>query len=324
MKNGTLEPESAALVKQMTAGNSEVLDHSDLTALRAKMGEFMRICGPKLLPVKRSERRRMKIDGREVVTIVHWPPDSHRNSAVDNGRPVVLYFHGGAFTHFSAETHDSVSRYLCNRGDCVVVNVDYRLAPEHKFPAAIEDAYGALTWVAAHAGELGADPRNIIVAGESAGGTICVALCLMAKQNAGPKIALQIPMCASLTLEGLDRYESWQKFGGGDLLLSKVAIAEIKRLYLTRVEDALNPLVSPILARDLAGLPPALIVTAEFDPLVDEAAHYGQRLRNVGVPVTYRCFEGTIHAFMIMSGKISLGYSALDLVADQVRSMNAP
>jgi acetyl esterase len=143
----------------------------------------------------------------------------------------------------------------------------------------------------------------------------------MAKQKGEPKIALQIPMCPSLTLDGLEHYESWQRLGSGEFLLSKRSIEDIRTLYLTRPEEALNPLVSPILALDLAGLPPALIVTAEFDPLVDEADHYARRLRGAGVPATYRCYEGTIHSFMIMAGIINLGYSALDLVASQIRSL---
>jgi acetyl esterase len=321
MKRGALEPESAALVKQLTMGNREVLDHGDLAALRAKMGDFMKACGPVLLPIDRSEKRHASTEGRGVAAIVYWPPDAVRETAAGNGRPILVYFHGGAFTHFSADTHDAVARYLCNRASCIVVNVDYRLAPEHKFPAALDDAYAALCWAASHAEELGGNPQKIAVAGESAGGTLSVALSLLAKQKGEPKIALQIPMCASLTLDGLEQYESWQTLGSGEFLLSKGSIADIRSLYLTRPEEALNPLVSPILAPDLAGLPPALVMTAEFDPLVDEAAHYARRLSDAGVPVTYRCFEGTIHSFMIMAGKISLGYSALDLAAAQIRAL---
>jgi acetyl esterase len=234
---------------------------------------------------------------------------------------MLVYFHGGAFTHFSADTHDAVARYLCNKAGCVVVSVDYRLAPEHKFPAALDDAYDAVCWVAEHAAELGGDPGKIAIAGESAGGTLTVAVCLMSKSRGGPRIALQVPMCPALTLHELDRYASWRMLGGGEYLLSKKSIEDIRDLYLSQRQDALNPLASPILAPDLAGLPPALIVTAQFDPLVDEAAHYGQRLQEAGVPLTYRCFEGTIHSFMIMAGVISLGYTALDLVAARIASL---
>jgi acetyl esterase len=320
-QNG-LEPESAALLRQLQAGNTEVLDHNDVTQLRLKMASFMKSCGPTGLPVKTATRRALRFKDREIGTMQYRPLEKEGEPATQGAPlPILVYFHGGAFTHFSADTHDAVARYLCNKAGCVVVSVDYRLAPEHKFPAALDDAYDAVSWVAEHAGELGGDPHKIAVAGESAGGTISIAVCLMSKDRGGPRIALQIPMCPSLTLHELDRYASWQVLGGGEYLLSKSSIEDIKALYLPRWQDSLNPLASPILARDLTGLPPALIVTAQFDPLVDEAAHYGQRLQEAGVPLTYRCFEGTVHSFMIMAGAISLGYTALDLVAARIASL---
>jgi acetyl esterase/lipase len=318
-----LEPESAALVQQLTAGSVEVLDHTDLSQLREKMSAFMKACAPRPLPVKASEKRLLKVKGRDVPVILYFPELPNGSSQVrpTDPRPTLLYFHGGGFTHFSAETHDSVARYLCNKASCTVVNVDYRLAPEHKFPAALDDAYDALTWVANHALELGSDPAKIAVCGESAGGTISVALCLMTKEEKGPPIALQIPMCAALTLNTGTEYGSWKALGGGEYLLTPRTIDEIASLYLNEPGERLNPLASPILAPDVSGLPPALILTAQFDPLVDEAAHYAQRLKQAGVPVTYKCFEGTIHSFMIMAGVISRGYSALNLVAQHVLAL---
>jgi len=315
-----LEPESAALLQQLQAGNGEVLDHSDVAGLRVKMASFMKDAGPRILPVKTVKRRTLQVSDREIETLQYWPPEQ-AGGAPSGLPPILVYFHGGAFTHFSADTHDAVARYLCNRSGCLVVSVSYRLAPEHKFPAAVDDAYAAVCWVAAHAEELGGDPRKVVVAGESAGGTLSIAVCLAAKEHGEPRIALQVPLCPSLTLHEIQKYPSWQTLGGGEFLLSAGSIDEIKSLYLPRPQDALNPLVSPILARDLAGLPPALIVTAQFDPLVDEAAHYGQRLRAAGVAVTYECFAGTVHSFMIMAGVISLGYAALDLVAARIASL---
>jgi acetyl esterase len=317
-----LEPESAALVGQLQSGNSEVLDHNDITQLRLKMASFMNSCGPTRLPVQTATRCTLRVKDREIGTIQYRPLEAEEEPTTQRAPlPMLVYFHGGAFTHFSADTHDAVARYLCNKAGCVVVSVDYRLAPEHKFPAALDDAYDAVCWVAEHAAELGGDPGKIAIAGESAGGTLTVAVCLMSKSRGGPRIALQVPMCPALTLHELDRYASWRMLGGGEYLLSKKSIEDIRDLYLSQRQDALNPLASPILAPDLAGLPPALIVTAQFDPLVDEAAHYGQRLQEAGVPLTYRCFEGTIHSFMIMAGVISLGYTALDLVAARIASL---
>jgi acetyl esterase len=318
---GALEQQSAALVQRLIGGGGEILDHRDVAALRAKMSAFLRAVGPKALPVEASQSRRIAAGDREVAVTLYWPPEAQRDSGNPAGEsppPILLYFHGGGFTHFSAATHDTVARYLCNKGHCIVVNVDYRLAPEHKFPAPLEDAYAALCWVSRHADEIGGDASRIVVAGESAGGTISVALCLMTRSRGGPAIALQIPMCASLTLHEIQRYSSWRMLAGGEYLLTPGTIEDMRALYLSRPEEELNPLVSPILAPDLTGLPPALVITAQFDPLVDEAAHYSQRLREAQVPVTYECFAGTIHAFMIMAGAIDLGYTALDLVAEHI------
>jgi len=316
-----LEPETAALLQKLSHGAGDLLDPRDIAALRIKMEAFLRAYGPRPLPVEAAESRRIDAGDRQISLRIYWPPEpdpSTQPAGAVRGKPIVLYFHGGGFTHFSAASHDPVARYLCNRAQCIVVNVDYRLAPEHKFPAPIDDAYDVLCWVHGHADELGGDSRRIVVVGESAGGTICAALCLMAKSKGGPGIAAQIPMCASFTLHDIDRYPSWARLAGGEYLLTPRNIEDIRSLYLKQPQEQLDPLASPLLAPDLRDMPPALVIAAEFDPLVDEATHYADRLRQAQVPVTYRIFEGTIHSFMIMCGAISLGYSALDLVADRI------
>jgi acetyl esterase len=305
-----LEPQSAALVSRMRAGGArELLDHSDMGALRAQMREFLRACAPQPLPVGATERRQLRFKDRDVEVIIYGPLASQPGATgtSSQGKPLL-------------QTHDPIARYLCNKSGAVVVSVDYRLAPEHKFPAPLEDAYDTLCWAHANAGQLGADPTKIVVAGESAGGTIAVALCLITRERGGPPIALQIPMCASLTLSEIDRYPSWRALGDGRYLLSRAAVEEIRRVYLNRPEEATNPLASPLLASDLTALPPALVICAECDPLVDEAAYYSRRLEEAGVPVTYKCFAGTIHSFMILAGVIDLGHAALDLVAEHIRT----
>jgi acetyl esterase len=321
---GKLEPESAAFLNRLRGApkgaQSSALEHKDLETKRRSMAALLESCGPRKLPVREVRRQIIVAEGREIPIQIYWPENGGAEDQSGSRIPIVLYFHGGGWTHFSAETHDGVARYLCNRAGCIVVNVDYRLSPEHKFPAALEDAYEALRWVSSNADTLGGDARAIVAAGESAGGTLSVGLCLLAKSRGGPQIALQIPMCPSLALRGYEQYDSWKRLGGGEYLVSEAVLEELRHAYLHDPEDAGNQLTSPLLAADLSGLPPAVVIAAEFDPLVDQAEHYVRRLRASGVPAEYRCFEGTIHSFMILAGVISLGYRALDYVAERIRA----
>jgi acetyl esterase len=321
---GQLEPESAAFLDRLRnasrAAPAVSPEHHDLEGKRKSMAALIEACGPRKLPVQEVRRQIIVAEGREIPAQICLP-ENGSGAAQSGPRPIVLYFHGGGWTHFSAATHEGVARYLCNKAGCIVVNVDYRLSPEHKFPAALEDTYEALRWVSSNADSLGGDARAIAVAGESAGGTLTAALCLLARSRGGPQIALQIPMCPSFTLRGYDRYDSWKRLGGGEYLVSEAALKEVKDAYLHDPRDADNPLVSPLLATDLSGLPPAVVIAAEFDPLVDQAEEYVRRLHASGVPAEYRCFAGTIHSFMILASAISLGYQALDYVAERVRAL---
>ena len=317
-----LEPETRHFLETLENGRTEtgaaLLDVSNVEALRSSMASFLRTFGPRELPVSKSEQRTIVADDRTVPVRICWPRVERGGSA---RLPILVYFHGGGWTHFSAETHENVARYLCSRAECIVVNVDYRLAPENKFPAALDDAYAAVCWASTNAASLGGDDNAIVVAGESAGGTLSIGVCVLAKRNGTPRIALQIPLCPSLTLENYAAYDSWKRLGNGDYLLSQSALDDFKHAYLSDNADAINPLASPILVEDLADLPPTLMISAEFDPLIDEEEQFVERLRRAGVPVDYRCFRGTVHSFMILAGAISLGYRALDEIAERVKAL---
>jgi acetyl esterase len=317
---GQLEPHTAAFLKNVNDAGGALLDHRDLPGLRASMAELIEAMGPKALPIDRMEPRQILAGDRAIDVRLYWPIDDE--AARSGARlPVLVYLHGGGWTHFSAATHDNLARYLCNKARSIVVNVDYRLAPENKFPAGLNDAYDAISWASTNIADVGGDPERIAVAGESAGGNLCAAVCLLAKERGGPKIALQLPICASFTLYRFEEYESWKRLGDGDYLLSRESVTEIKGHYLASPTEEANPLVSPLLAPDVSGLPPALVIAAEFDPLIDEAEAYVLRLRQAGVPVEYKRFEGTVHSFTTLSGAIPLGYVGLDLVAARVAAL---
>lgn len=207
---------------------------------------------------------------------------------------VTLYFHGGGWVLNNIDTHDDVCRRLAAASSHKVVSVDYRLAPEHPYPAAVEDGYATLEWVVEHAADLQIDPARIAVAGDSAGGNIAAALCLMARDRGGPKILHQ-SLIYPITDCDMTRPSYIENAEGYFLTTSQMHW--FWDHYCPDVQRREEPYASPIRG-DLTGLPPALVMTAEYDPLRDEGAAYATALKAAGVPVTYSCFAGLIHAFV--------------------------
>ncbi len=231
-------------------------------------------------------------------------------------RPALLYFHGGGWVVCNLDTHDVVCSAIAHRAGAVVIAVDYRLAPEHKFPAAVIDCYAATLWVAANAQKLGVDPKRISVGGDSAGGNLAAVISLKSRDENGPAIALQVMVYPVTDLSSFGT-QSYEEFGE-DHYLTKKEMEWFRDHYLRTMDDAYDPDASPLLAKDLTRLPPAVIITAECDPLCDEGAAYAKRLSDAGVPVTYTCYKGMIHPFFSLSGVIPQAFDALQQVADAV------
>lgn len=205
--------------------------------------------------------------------------------------PVVLYCHGGGWVLGGLDSHDSIAAELAAEAGCAVVAVDYRLAPEHPWPAQLDDAWAALGWLVEQAEALGLDRGRIAVAGDSAGGQLAAALALKARAAGGPSLAAQVLIYPALGLEFAEPERSPAPDGPG---LTRADMAAYWH-SLFGGRSVRDPLAHPLLQADLAGLPPALIVAAEFDPLRNDAAVYGARLAAAGVPVEQRCFEGLVH-----------------------------
>jgi acetyl esterase len=233
-------------------------------------------------------------------------------------RPAMVYFHGGGWVLCDLDTHEVVCSAIAHRAGAVVVSVDYRLAPEHKFPAAVTDAYAATTWVSANAARLGIDPAGISVGGDSAGGNLAAVVSLKSRNENGPAIALQAlvypvtDLSSTSTVSYLEFAEGYQ--------LSKSMMEWFRDQYLPDSGAARDPYASPLLAPDLRGLPPAVILTAECDPLRDEGEAYGKRLAEAGVPVTCTRYAGMIHPFFSLSGAIPRALDAFQQVADAIRT----
>jgi acetyl esterase len=214
-------------------------------------------------------------------------------------RPLVAYFHGGGFVFCSIDTHDGTCRRLADAAGAVVVSVDYRLAPDYAFPVPLEDCYAATAWAYEHATELGADPTRLVVAGDSAGGNFAAVTALLARERGGPPIAHQVLIYP--VIDAACDTPSFAENADG-YFLEAAAMRWFWSQYLGPEGDAADPNASPSRADDHTGLPPATVITAEYDPLRDEGEAYAETLEAAGVPVTQVRYDGMIHGFVSMPG----------------------
>lgn len=231
--------------------------------------------------------------------------------------PVLVFFHGGGFVAGSLDEFDVLCTLLADGAGCLVVSVDYRLAPERKFPAAPEDAITALCWVGAHAAEIDGDPRRIAVAGDSAGGNLAVVAALAARDEGGPALVHQVLVSPWVDLSCAET-ESFRCFGQGGWL-STASLRWYRDHYLANPEQALDPNASPILARDLRGLPPALVLDSEFDILHDQVRAFASRLQEAENAVDYRLCRGQLHDFVVLPGLFDGATRAIVDICESLR-----
>jgi acetyl esterase len=235
--------------------------------------------------------------------------------------PTFVYLHGGCFVSGNLETHDAICRFIAHHSGCMVLAVDYRLAPEHKFPAAVYDAYAVAEWLEAHGAEIDADPDQLAVGGDSAGGNLAAAVTLLAQRKGHPDFACQVliyPMLdATCSLPSHQEYASGYGPGSEDM---RRGYEE----YLPRSTDPKHPLASPLYAGTLSGLPPTFIQTVEYDSLRDEGERYVEQLREQGVDVEHVHYDGAIHGIIQMAGVWELGKKALEDAADYLMEELSP
>ena len=231
--------------------------------------------------------------------------------------PALLYYFGGGWTLGSIDTADGISRSLANAAGCLVVTVGYRLAPEHPFPAAVEDCHAALRWVASAAEEIGADPTRLAVGGDSAGGNLAAVVALLARDEGEIDLAGQLLVYPNTDLlaEGGSITEN-----NDDWLFNHQSVEWYRKHYLADPLDGENPLVSPLRAKDLSDLPPALVITAEYDPLRDQGEEYAARLSEAGATVELTRYPGMVHGFFAMAGIVDGCTAAIAQSARQLRS----
>ncbi|MCI4065847.1 alpha/beta hydrolase [Micromonospora sp. R77] len=308
-----LDPQVVAYRAARAAAGTVPLYRQTLAQARAADLAAIRAGGGDPEPVHEVRDAHVPGPGGPLPVRIHRP-------AGDGPLPTLLYFFGGGWTLGSVETADGICRRLANATPCQVVTVGYRLAPEHRFPAAVQDCHAALRWIATHADEFGADPDRLAVGGDSAGGNLAAAVTLLARADGGPRLAAQL-----LVYPNTDQRPGPAPAGEEDpLLFNRHSVAWYRGHYLADPGDAADPLASPLLAEDLSGLPPALVVTAEHDPLRDEGERYADRLRAAGVPTEVTRYPGMIHGFFAMPGVFDAGRRAQEQAAAFLRDRFGP
>jgi acetyl esterase len=260
--------------------------------------------------ISRLENRRVPGPAGDVPIRIYTPAGS-------GPFPALLYCHGGGWVNCDLDTHEVICRTLANGAECTVVSVDYRQAPENKFPAGLEDCFAALVWLAANATALNADPAQLAVGGDSSGGNFAAALALLAREKGGPALVFQLLIYPIIDLRLAT--PSMERNGVG-YALTREDMFWYREQYIRDAADLQNPLASPGLAADLTNLPPAFILTAEFDPLLDEAEFYGKRLAAAGVPVKISRYDGQIHGFVRMTAVIDRSHAALAECSQALRA----
>jgi acetyl esterase len=308
-----LDPIVKGFLDQMKAMGGPKMSEAGAVAGREQFMALMQLVGPRDVPVGKVENKTVPTPAGGVPVRVYSPV-----AAGGDAMPALVYFHGGGFVIGNIESHDGLCRLMANEGGLRIVSVDYRLAPENKFPAAFDDALAALTWVAANASEIGVDANRIAVGGDSAGGALAAQVAQAVKAKGGVALAAQM-LLFPVTQIG-EETKSLKEFAVG-YFLEKETLDWFYRSYVPAGADTSDPRLSPLRAKDVSGLPPAFIMLGGFDPLHDEGMRYADKLRAAGVKVTVADFGDMIHCFVYLQSVLPQARDALAGAAKAVAAM---
>ncbi len=314
-----LDPQVKALLEQVKANAARQSPFTDtgtgadrFAETRAMMKSYSSL-GPPSEPVSRIDNFEVPGLGGKIPVRLYVPKTA---THLREPTPVFIYYHGGGFVAGDLDSHDALLRAIANRAGCLVLSVNYRLAPENPYPAANDDSLTALNWVADHASEIGADPQRLAVGGDSAGGLLAAWVAQRANESA---LKLQLQVLLYPNLDATTSSDSWKKLGTGEYLVSHTQMLEWYNAYLPKEINRTDPKVSPLFANYLAGIAPALIVTADHDPLRDEGDQYARKLIAANVQVDHTCWPGMIHGFALVAGVVDAGNALIDQVAAALR-----
>lgn len=303
-----LDPQAKAVIDMMNSMNMPPFSALTPVEARKQTSEMRLLRAANPEPVAKVEDRKIPGPGGQIPIRVYTPQGS-------GPFPVLAYYHGGGWVIGDIESHDGLCRSLTNAARCVTVSIDYRLAPEAKFPTPVDDCYAATLWIAENAAALGGNANRVAVGGDSAGGNLAAVISILARDRKKPKIAFQLLIypATDLTCSAPSHRTNTE------YILTPEDIRWFTGHYLRSDADRKNPLASPAFEPNLAGLPPALIVTAELDPLRDEAEDYGRKLREAGVPVQVSRYEGMVHGFVSMADMLDKGRQGIAECAGALR-----
>jgi len=309
-----LHPEVRLALRLLELGGEPAYEKLSVAEARNEVEREATLFGGPPVPVGEVRDIQVPGPGGDLRTRFYRPPAASGPA----GAPVALlvYFHGGGWVVGSVDSHDNTCRFLCRHAGVAVLSVDYRRAPDDKFPAAVDDALAAFRWAAGHAGELGVAPGAIAVGGDSAGGNLAAVVSQLACRDGGPRPAFQLLFVPVTDLSAKSR--SYELFREG-FYLTEATMDWYRDHYLPDAEAALDPRASPLLADDVGGLPPAYVATAGFDPLRDEGEAYAARLRDAGVPVALRRHSGLVHAF---ANAIGVGHTGRDAMLEAAGALS--
>jgi len=303
-----LDPQAQRVIDAMAALNLKPVEDSTPDEARESIRTRTAALGP-FEDVAAVADHRVPVAGGEITVRAYSPggPGPH---------PALVYYHGGGWVIGDLYTHDGLCRSLTNAARCAVLSVDYRLAPESRYPVATEDSYAALHWTVTNASGLGIDPRRVAVGGDSAGGNLATVVALMARERGGPALAHQV-LIYPVTDHDLNTPSYLGNATG--YVLTREGMRWFWNHYLARESQGREPYASPLRAPSLTGLPSALVITAEYDPLRDEGEAYAARLRDAGVPVTVTRYTGMFHGFVRMTRILDKARTALDEIAGSLQ-----
>lgn len=299
------------LLDQMAANPMPKIWEIPPTAGREMYKGMSAMLDPQNVPIGKVEDRKVPGPGGDIPVRIYTPVGGGAAAL-----PAVVFFHGGGFVIGDLNTHDALCRQISNEAKARVIAVDYRLAPEHKFPAAADDCFAALKWVADQASTIGVDANRIAVCGDSAGGNLSAVVCQLAKKAGGPRIVYQVLMYPTTIAHA--QTPSMAAFGKG-YFLEREAMDWFFDSYVPKGHDLKDPKLAPFWG-DVTGLPPAYVITAGFDPLKDEGKQYADKMAAAGVAVTYKDYPAMVHGFFNMSGIVPQAKDAIHEVAAKLKA----